>query len=35
MAQSFFSGFKREVFDGKHFATCTDARREIFNCLNW
>ena len=35
MAESFFSSFKREVVDGEHFATRSDARREIFTWLNW
>jgi transposase InsO family protein len=35
MAESFFSGFKREVIDGEHFATRADARKEIFTWLNW
>lgn len=35
MAESFFSGFKREAIDGEHFATRADARREIFAWLNW
>lgn len=35
MAESFFSGFKREVIDGEHFATRADARTEIFAWLNW
>ena len=35
MAESFFSGFKREVIDGEHFATRADARKEIFSWLNW
>jgi transposase InsO family protein len=35
MAESFFSGFKREVIDGEHFATRADARSEIFTWLNW
>lgn len=35
MAESFFSGFKREVVDGEHFATRAEARREIFSWLNW
>ena len=35
MAESFFSGFKREVIDGEHFATRADAREEIFTWLNW
>ena len=35
MAESFFSGFKREVIDGEHFATRADARAEIFTWLNW
>jgi transposase InsO family protein len=35
MAESFFSGFKREVVDGEHFATRAEARVEIFAWLNW
>ena len=35
MAESFFSGFKREVIDGGHFATRAAARQEIFTWLNW
>ena len=35
MAESFFSGFKREVIDGEHFAARADARKEIFAWLNW
>ena len=35
MAESFFSGFKREVIDGEHFATRADAQKEIFTWLNW
>jgi transposase InsO family protein len=35
MAESFLSGFKREVIDGEHFATRADARAEIFTWLNW
>ena len=35
MAESFFSGFKREVIDGEHYATRADARSEIFSWLNW
>jgi transposase InsO family protein len=35
MAESFFSGFKREVIDGEHYATRADARQEIFTWLNW
>ena len=35
MAESFFSGFKREVIDGEHFATRAEARQEIFTWLNW
>lgn len=35
MAESFFSGFKREVIDGEHFATRAEARAEIFSWLNW
>jgi putative transposase len=33
MAESF--GFQRKVIDGENFATCADARREIFTWLNW
>jgi putative transposase len=35
MAESFFSGFKREVIDGEHFATRAGAREEILAWLNW
>ena len=35
MAESFFSGFKREVIDGEHFATRAEARAQIFTWLNW
>jgi transposase InsO family protein len=35
MAESFFSGFKREAIDGEHFATRADARKEIFTWLTW
>lgn len=35
MAESFFSGFKREVIDGEHFATRAQARVAIFTWLNW
>jgi transposase InsO family protein len=35
MAESFFSGFKREVIDGEHYTTRADARAEIFTWLNW
>jgi transposase InsO family protein len=35
MAESFFSGFKREVIDGEHFATRAQARIQIFSWLNW
>ena len=35
MAESFFSGFKREVIDGERFATRAEARKAIFAWLNW
>jgi Integrase core domain len=35
MAESFLSGFKREVIDGENYATSADARKEIFTWLNW
>ena len=35
MAESFFSGFKREVIDGEHFATRAEAWNAIFTWLNW
>jgi transposase InsO family protein len=35
MAGSFFSGLKREVIDGEHFATRAEARVQVFTWLNW
>ncbi len=35
MAGPFFSGFKREVIDGEHFVTRTEARKAIFTWLHW
>ena len=35
MAESFFSGFKREAVDGEHFASRADARAATFAWLTW
>jgi len=35
MAESFFSGFKREAVDGEHFATKDQARAAVFEWIIW
>jgi len=35
MAESFFSGFKREAVDGEHFATKEQACAAVFQWIIW
>ena len=35
LAESFFSGFKREAVDNEHFATKAEARAASFSWLTW